>query len=545
MRSPLLLSLAMALAMGFSPKSAQAAISEAHQKVMAESFALFKKGAYAQAIEKAETISSSDKETSGTVSFFIASSHAKLQNFEKAAEYYRKTIAIGHSPAGIFYDYGQALFATQQLKEAEKAFRKSIIAKFKMGASAYYIAFIRQTLDDKPAARDFYDRIGKLSGDPDQVKQASLLQIAELALDDANQLKEQEKEKPALKAQRKRLLEGEVTNLYLRARDFSPETDTAKLAEKKLEDIEKELDAMVERMRNGNPMPRQAYTLSLSQDFTFDSNVITRADEALAQVSNKDAILWKTGLFARYQFNFMRALSVIPEFNSSITYHSRRTQGEVFQNDNIIIAPALRTKIEHWSGGKAATMSLDYEFNYMLRDWAKSHKFQYYTRSHNFVIGERVRWFDTGATTLKLNIKFVENYNPSKNNYTPGLSITQLFGLGSGLNLVTTASADYNHARDDINDEKNFKLRNSVTFANFWEKIDFTPALALTFKDTMKQKGGRGNEFTLNPSLGFTREILKRLDGALDFTYTKNYSKDKRNYQYTKYEAHFGATYRF
>lgn len=545
MRSPLLLSLALALALGTANTRALGAVSEANQKVLAESFALFKKGAYTQAIEKAETIKSTDKETVGTVDFFIASAHAKLQNFEKAAEFYRKTIATGHNPPGLHYDYGQALFATQKLKEAEQAFRKSIIHKFKMGASAYYIAYIRQTLDDKPGAKDFYQRIGKLSSDPDQVKQAALLQIAEMAMEDANELKEKEKDNAALKTRRKRLLEGDVTNLYKRAYDYSPDTDTAKLAEAKLAEIDKELDAMVERMRNGNPMPRQAYTLSLSQDFTYDSNVITRADEALAQVSNKDALIWKTGMLARYQFNFARAVSIIPELNSSVTYHSRRTQGDVFQNDNLVIAPALRSKIEHWSAGKPATMSLDYEFNYMLRDWAKSHKFQYYTRSHNFVVGERVRWFDTGATTLKLNIKFVENYNPSKNNYTPGVSLTQLFSLGGGLNLVTTVSGDYIHARDDVNDERNFKLRNSVTFTKFIEKIDFSPALALSFKDTMKQKGARGNEFTLNPSLGFTRELLKRLDGALDLTYTKNYSKDKRNYQYTKYEAHFGATYRF
>lgn len=459
MRSPLLLSLALALALGTACPRALGAVSEANQKVLAEAFALFKRGAYAQAIEKAETVHSTDKETIGTMDFFIASAHAKLQNFEKAAEFYQKTIASGQNPPGLHYDYGQALFATQKLKEAEQAFRKSIINKFKMGASAYYIAYIRQTLDDKPGAKDFYARIGKLANDPDQVKQAALLQIAEMAMDEANDMKDKEKENPALKAKRKRFLEGDVTNLYKRARDYSPDTDTAQLAEGKLKEIDKELDDMVEKMRNGNPMPRQPYTLSLSQDFTFDSNVITRADEALAQVSNKDALIWKTSMFARYQFNFARAVSLIPELNSSITYHSRRTQGDVFQNDNLVIAPALRSKIEHWSAGKAATMSLDYEFNYMLRDWAKSHKFQYYTRSHNFVVGERVRWFATGATTLKLNIKFVENYNPAKNNYSPGISLTQLFSLGDGLNLVTTVSSDYLHARDDVNDESNYKLR--------------------------------------------------------------------------------------
>ncbi len=541
MRSPLLLSLALALALGTATPRAHGAVSEAHQQVLAEAFALFKKGAYAQAIDKAEAIKTADRETQGTVNFFIASAHAKLQDFEKAAEYYRKTIASRHNPEGLHYDYGQALFATQKLKEAEQAFRKSIINKYKMGASAYYIAYIRQILDDKAGAKDFYERIGKLSKDPDQVKQAALLQIAEMAMDDAKEIKEDKNQK----AKYKRLLETDVTNLYKRARDYSPGTDTAQLAEAKLKEIDTELESLVERMRNGNPLPRQPYTFALSQDFTFDSNVITRADEALAQVSNKDALIWKTGVLAKYQFNWNRTVSFIPELNSTISYHSRRSTPDVFQNDNISISPALRTKIEHWSGSKPATMLLDFEFNLMLRDWEKMHRFSFYTRYYNFVVGERVRWFETGSTTIKANIKFVDYYDPSKNSYAPGLSITQLFKVGDGLSLVTTASADYLHARNDFNDESNFKLRNSITFTRFFEKVDFTPTLALSFKDTMKQKGTRGNEFTFNPSIAFSRELVKRLDGTLDYGYTKNWSKDKRNYQYTKHEIHFGASYRF
>mgnify|MGYP003348404369 FL=1 len=217
LRLPILLFLAL------SPVVASAKISSTDQKSLAEAFGLFRKGAYPSAIEKAESIRTSDRETLAATEYFLATVHAKMQSFDKAAEFYEKAAANGSKVESIHYEYGQALFALQKMKEAEQEFRRSIAEKFKVGASAYYIAYIRSLLDDKAGARDFYNKITKLQNDPDRVKQSSLLQIAELALDDANDMKDI----PAKKAERKRLLEGEVQALYRRARNYSPNTPVA------------------------------------------------------------------------------------------------------------------------------------------------------------------------------------------------------------------------------------------------------------------------------------------------------------------------------
>ena len=37
----------------------------------------------------------------------------------------------------------------------------------------------------------------------------------------------------------------------------------------------------------------------------------------------------------------------------------------------------------------------------------------------------------------------------------------------------------------------------------------------------------------------------QHLDGTLEYTWTKNWSKSKDVYQYTKHEAHFGISYNF
>ncbi len=495
----------------------------------------FQKGSYTKAILLAEKISGQDTKTQSEKAFFLATSHAKLQAFQKSLAFYKTAESLQHPAENLAYDYGQALYATQNLAEAEKQFKKSIVKKFKIGASAYYVAFLRELQEDKAGAKDFYSRIQRLQSDPDQVKQPALFQIAEL---------EYNQHSAETNARKRLLLLKKVLPLYKKARDFSKGTPAALQAESKIARIEQELAAEAERMINGNPLPRQAYSVRLSQDFTYDSNVITEAEGALIQVSDKDSIISETGILAKYQFNWKRRFSFIPEFYGTATFHSRRSTPQVFQNDNIVIAPALRSKWEHWSGGKAATMLLDLEYNLMLRDYEQQHKRPYYTRSLNLVLGERVNWFSCGSTTLKLALKAAENYNPERNYYSPQVTFQQNVKIFSAYDLQNTFTADYLRARNDFNDERNYKWRQSATLTDLFEKVDITPTASLTIKDTMKQKGSRGNEWLVNGSLEGSRDF-GGIEGSLEYAYTKNYSKSKDQYQYTKHEVRVGASYTF
>ena len=155
-----------------------------------------------------------------------------------------------------------------------------------------------------------------------------------------------------------------------------------------------------------------------------------------------------------------------------------------------------------------------------------------------------MKWFATGSSTLKLGIKLVEYYDPSKNDYAPLVSFTQLFNVW-GTSFVNTFTFDYLHARDDSNDERNYRYRGSMSFSRVVEKIDATPSLSLFVKDTMLQKGTRGNELNLAPDLTLNRALGKNWDGTLEYTWTKNWSKSKDVYQYTQGLLHFGVSYTF
>lgn len=84
-----------------------------------------------------------------------------------------------------------------------------------------------------------------------------------------------------------------------------------------------------------------------------------------------------------------------------------------------------------------------------------------------------------------------------------------------------------------------------MEFSDFWKDIDFTPGLTWSFKDTMKQKGERGVEILVNPSVGINYDYTDKFSVNAEYGFTKNFSKAKRTYQYTQHDLKIGAVYSF
>lgn len=489
---------------------------------------LFLEGKYLQAAEEFEKIKSDPSSRSETL-FYLGVSYARAQNFGPAAEALEQSLKEGVNIESIYYEMGQSYYALQNLDLAEKYFLLSIKKNFKVAVSAYYIGFLRQLRGQYIESKEFYSRIQRLNSDPDQVKQPALFQLAELEYEKVSKIENDEEKTAQIAFQ--------VVPLFERARDYQVTTPTHNQAENRLKSIALEIESLDKRMRNGIPIPLQPYSLKLSNELGYDSNVATEADQALVEVSNKDSYYWKPGVLGKYQMNVDRRYSFTPELNFNSTLYFRRSTPKVYQNDNTVIAPAIRSKWEHMSKGQAATLSFDTEYNYMLRDQFVAHKRSYYSRYWNFILGERVKWFDTGSTTLKLSVKFYENYNPSRNSISPQVSLQQNFKVFDQWDFSNTLSADYLRARDSLNDERNYKMRHSINFTHVIQNVDLTTSLTYYMKDTMNQKADRGNEFNVNPSLNLAHDFTKALSGSLEYDYTHNFSKSVTLYKYSKHEV--------
>jgi hypothetical protein len=204
----------------------------------------------------------------------------------------------------------------------------------------------------------------------------------------------------------------------------------------------------------------------------------------------------------------------------------------------------VRTKFEHFLGSTPATGLFDIEYNLMLRDYRQQHSLPYYSRYWNIILGERSKLFSFGTTTVKLSMKLYENYNPERNALSPAFSLTQNVRIGER-DLSNTFTYDFLRARNDLNDEQNFKFVHSMEFTSIMPKIDFTPTLTWSAKDTMKQKGTRGIEVLVNPTLALNYNYTDNWNFSAEYGLSKNFSRAKATYQYTQHDIKFGALYDF
>ena len=112
---------------------------------------------YEATISEIERIESSvgekglDKESQGLMQYWKGICYNRIQDFPQAIKSFETALSLGYRPKDIHYEYAQALYASERLKEARDQFKESLKHKFKRGVSLYYMAFI----SEEPAYRDW------------------------------------------------------------------------------------------------------------------------------------------------------------------------------------------------------------------------------------------------------------------------------------------------------------------------------------------------------------------------------------------------------
>jgi tetratricopeptide (TPR) repeat protein len=494
---------------------------------LSKTYALYKKGAYPQAIQLLSQIKG-DNETQALTEYWTGLCHARMQQFDKAIPRFKLASQLGTKIEDLDYEMGQALYASQDLKSAREAFQRSLAKKYKLGASTYYAGFISQMLEEYPKALLYYKEIQNIEEDVDKVKQPALFQISEVRLVMAELTKD-----PT--AKRERVL-NVVLPSYKRVVAFNSSTPVAEQATARINEI---------NHRYGVAQQSSVGSTKVSMDTKYDSNVVTQADEAVTQVSNTGSFTQKVAANASFKLPFDIPVSITPDIAMSYTLHLNRAAPSVYQNDNLAMTPAIRTKYDHSVLGNVASALFDFEMNYMLRDYRQEHGLPFYSRYFNFVLGERVKLFSFGSTIAKANFKLYSSYDEGQNAIDPGISLTQSISAPGNTGISVTYSMDYNRASDATNDRMTYRLSPSINMPQLFWEIDLNAALDLTVLDTRNQKATRGWEKAISPSLTATRQFGPSLFGNLNYAYTKNISADKENYAYSKHVTGLGLSYKF
>ncbi len=506
------------------------------QTELAQSYALFKKGAYPQALESLSKVQATDNAGKGLVEYWKGLCHSKMQRYDQAIAAYQRAASLGATANDLYYEMGQALYASKKYDPALQAFQRTSSSGYKKDAATFYQGYIHQLQKKYPEALKTYGRLENLEEDPDQVGPPALLQIAEIKYIQAGTVQK--------KSERNEQIRTDVLPAFRRVMDVASASAAASSARARFMEIAKEIGDDSPKMKNGTALPTKTWHARALQDVKYDSNVVTEANEAVTKVSKKASALTKTEIGAKYEAVIDRTAVIAPEFTASYTRHTDQVTADVFQNDSWSVTPVVRNRVEYLISNKAAATNFDFEFNHTARDYTETHSLKYYSRYYNFVLGQRMSLIGAGNTTISANFKINGSYDPDQNATDPGVTLNQniRFWGDNFLNLI--ASADFVRAKDPDWDRRNYRFTGMI----YWPKLifgsDVSTSLDVTFIDTVNLRSTRGVEKTINPSLFLTRNFGKSLHLNLYYAYTRNISLDKATYDYSKHVTGLGIGYR-
>jgi tetratricopeptide (TPR) repeat protein len=505
--------------------TAHATITEGNKTLLAEALLKYQSGKYSDTLTTLEKIHG-DRETQGVVAYWRGLCEFQKKEYDAAVIHLKRAKSLNNNADDLDYTLGQAYFASQKLPEATHAFIDSAKRGYKQGASLYYLGYIQQILDRDAKADKIYKYVGKLRNDPDGVKQAALFQRAEIRFGRAQAIKDEQK--------RAKALEARVLPAYEAALDYDDDSSTAQEAKAKVAEVR----SIIQKAE-----PPRFFTHRATIETVYDTNVITRADDAVTSISSKDSLIFKPTLRSTFNRPIGKVFAISGGMRTALKYHARRTIPDVYKNDNITLEPNIALDWDHTYGDKKATTTLNLEFNYQLQDWVKAHEFPYYSRSWNIEATERADIWKTGETSFKANMKAYENYSTASNSLQPSVELGQRFDMGAG-KLSTKLGIDWLNSRTATDSTVTYKITNRlpIDLSDTW---NITPKFTFSFIDPPQARATRGLEKKWNPGISFRKTYPNGMILRFGYDYTRNQSKDTVNQQYTRHEVTLATEFRF
>jgi tetratricopeptide (TPR) repeat protein len=497
----------------------------AQSSVFEKATSLYSQGKYQATIEELSRVEkdlTNDSKSSGLVSYWKGMTFNRLQDFPSAEIEFRKSIKYNYVPKDLFYELGQALFASEKLIDAKIYFNESFKRSFKRGTSLYYMAFISLELSERDNARTLFSDLVRLT-DPDALesRQAAQMYLADMELEEA------EVERDVF-----RRVETEVIPMYEKAAKFNPTSPLAPRIDEKIKSLQKKYKLVLFQLRNGRPTLIPPYFLRAAQELGVDTNVTFAPAETQISKSLQSSLFSKTDFHGKYTFYFKNFFSYAPELRFNNMYYLNRVP-EIYRNDNYLVAPALRMAHEHSLWDNPATFLIDYEYSQAQRAINEKGKLEFSSRTHAYTIGEKFKFWSFGETVLRLKRRTFESFLSANHSYATGLVMEQVVGLKNST-LLFYSSLDFTRVNTNLFDTNALMIRSDWLLPKFKDWFNPSVGMALTVTDPINDREGRGIETLMNPNIRLNRSLGKnwKLNSRLE--YHKNNSKNKTSFDYQK-----------
>ncbi len=497
--------------------------------VFASAVELFAQGKYQTVIDELKEIEQKFSQSKGVsrqllgfVAYWKGICYNRSQDYPGAIESFDRALSHDYSPLDLNYEYGQALFASEKLAEARIQFRESLKKKFKRGVSLYYIAFISKELGQNNKAFTFFRAIEKLEeGEAFEVRQAAEMQIGDIYLEQV------EKRIDAF-----RTVETYVIPQYERALALNPDSPLGPVIREKIVKLQRKYDLVLFQLRNGRPALIPPYFLRIAQEFGQDTNVTFSPAETTISKSKQASAYSRTDVVGRYTFYVDNYFSIAPEFRANLTHYFNRVP-EIYRNDNYLLAPAIRTAYEHTFRKKPASFLVDYDFSEARRDVNAREEFDFNSRTHAFMVGERFNFFSSGESVARLRYRILDSFLSDSDSTSTSFVFEQVMSLGS-TTLLFYGSYDMMRVKNEAFDTNALTFRTDLILPRFEDWFTPSLALSLTSTDPINNRSARGRELLLNPSVRLSRTFAQRWRSNLKYEYQRNKSDDKSNFDFTK-----------
>ncbi len=494
----------------------------------------FKNGAYIQALETLERIGPRDAASKGLKEYLKGITLSRLQRFDEAIPHFENALRAKVEAEDFYYEFGQALYAANELERARIAFKKSYSTGFKRPTSLYYMGFISQILEEYPTSIAYFDQILKDQEADTRSTQVAMFQKAESTLS----LHKSKKGGPDF-------VEKNIIPSLELAKKFDSASSTAADIDSRIKEIQREFGLDPTKYRNGRKIPDRKITGSISQDVKYDNNITNSNGQPTVDTTNKDSFVFTTKAKVGGDLVFNRRYTVSPEMQVSIVEHSDRDTAVVYTNDSTEYNPSVKFGYEHTVAGKPATLSYTVDFKHREQDVNRNKEKIFHSRTWTHTLGEKFKIFNAGDTGIKLKYKTYRSYSAPLDNDVTGFSLDQLVVTKKGhILLLLLSYDDTDNYNAPTNSTATTLLRADYLMPNIIPSYTLHLAMSFTLLDTKLQKSTRGTEVTYSPMIKVQKKLSDDLKISADYTYSKNTSQSSTR-EYTKHVTSMQLRYSF
>lgn len=518
--SPLILLIALASFVNYS-----FAITEStYQAKVANIYDSFKQGDYPSALtaldllEKQLDAEKGDITRKGFVYYFKGVVLAKTYEFNESIENFKKAIKLNYDAEDLYYEYAQVLYTDERLEPARLAFKESIKKGFKRGVSLYYIAYISSLMGEDKRAVKFFNAINRLpEEEKNEILQSAEAQVGEIYL------KRVLKKNDAV-----RKIKEYVIPQFEKALAVDTDSEQGRQIRQRIFDLQKRYELILLKMRNGRPVYYPRHFLRFLQTVGTDSNVAYQTDDAIsANTEEASSLFSESNFFGRYSFTLSNVMFVAPEIGLRYKKHFS-DEDSIKAFDTYGFSAALRTSLEYYAFGKPASLLFDYSIGQDSRFDATEEGFKFFSRTHNFSLGQKFDYFNRGTSILRFNFSTTDRAVEADQSNGSGLSLEQVIKLSDYYSAFLYTSYTKNTSDNPNYENTQFLAKIDFILPAFW--INYQPFIGFLGVMTTPEfnKEERGTENTFGPNFRISKRVgtNSRLNLRYDYQINTSGSED-------------------